>query len=188
MDSKLHKKLQERKEKGTLRSLSSFEGMIDFISNDYLNLSQLITHESKSIIGATGSRLISGNSDLRSFVEGKLATFFNSESGLFFNSGYDANIGVFSSIPQRGDVILYDELIHASVRDGIRLSLAKKYSFKHNDVEDLKRLLERFKGCKIYVSIEGLYSMDGDISPLRKIVQESRKYGASVILDEAHSA
>ena len=189
MDQKLHKKLQDRREKGTLRSLSSFDGMIDFASNDYLGFSKNELLKSKKLeTGATGSRLISGNSNFIEEAENDLAVFFGSEAGLCFNSGYDANIGVFSSIPQRGDVVLHDEFIHASVRDGLRLSHAKSYSFKHNDVHDLKRLLEQNKAQTVYVAVEGLYSMHGDLCPLYEMIQLAEEHKAHIILDEAHSA
>ena len=189
MDKKLHKKIQDRREKGTLRSLSSFDGKIDFASNDYLGFSKNKVLQSKrEEEGATGSRLISGNDRYIEDVEAKLAYFFGADAGLCFNSGYDANIGVFSSVPQRGDVVLYDEFIHASARDGIRLSLAKSYGFKHNNLEDLKRLLELNKSQTVYIAVESLYSMHGDLCPLQELVQLADEYEAYLILDEAHSA
>lgn len=189
MNEKLLKKLRNREEKGTKRSLSSFEGMIDLHSNDYLGFSGVdfeIRKESDK--GATGSRLISGNNERLEELESQIASFFNYEAGLFFNSGYDANLGVFSSIPQRGDVVLYDEHVHASIRDGIRLSFADSYSFRHNDIEHLESRLKSVKADNIYIAIEGLYSMNGDIVPLKDIDRIAHKYGALVILDEAHSA
>lgn len=189
MDEKLYKKLKDRREKGTLRSLSSSEGMIDFASNDYLGFSRdKIGDPGSHGRGATGSRLISGNSKYIEEIEQELADFFDAEAGLCFNSGYDANIGIVGSIPQRGDVILYDEFIHASARDGIRLSHAKAYAFKHNDLVDLKRLIQANSDSTVYILIESLYSMHGDFCPLRKIVQLAEKSGAYIILDEAHSA
>lgn len=189
MDEKLHKKLKQREEKGTLRSLSSFEGMIDFASNDYLGVARKESFVSEEVEqGATGSRLISGNSEKVEEVERELAEFFGSEAGLCFNSGYDANVGIFSSVPQRGDVVLYDEFIHASVRDGVRLSHAKSYSFNHNDTDDLRRLMELNKSSTIYIAVESLYSMHGDFCPLLEVIQLAEEYGAYVILDEAHTA
>jgi len=186
MDQKLLNKILKRKEEGTLRSLSSFEGMIDFFSNDYLGLAKI---ETNGVFdhGATGSRLISGTSKIVLNAEKELSNFFNSESALLFNSGYDANLGFFSAVPQRGDTIVYDELIHASVRDGIRLSFANSVSFLHNDTEDLVRKINSAKGT-IYVAIESLYSMDGDLSPLRKISKICEKHNAYLIIDEAHSS
>lgn len=192
MDQKLLDKMKKREKEGTLRSLSCFEGYIDFFSNDYLSLSKLnvfndIKGGALASFGATGSRLISGTSNVVLESEKSLASFFNSESALHFNSGFDANIGFFSSIPQRGDTIIYDEYIHASVRDGIRLSFAKSYSFSHNNPEDLERVLIKAEGS-VYVAVEGLYSMDGDLPPLRKISDLCDQYSANLIVDEAHSA
>lgn len=177
-------KLQERTRTGSERSLSLFPGFSDFFSNDYLGLSKTIQAEPHS--GSTGSRLLSGNSIEAEETEKFLAGFYGSEAALIFNSGYDANLGLFSSVPQRGDTILYDELIHASVRDGIRLSHAKAFSFNHNDTEDLKRKLERSEGT-VFVAVESLYSMDGDLSPLKEIAAICRHFNALLIVDEAHS-
>jgi len=150
---KLKSKLDTRQEANALRYLGKQNGLIDFSSNDYLGFSKSETifnasHDflvGHNIIqnGATGSRLLSGNHALYPIIENMLSNFHNSESALIFNSGYDANVGFFSSIPQRGDVILYDEYIHASIRDGISMSHAKAYKFKHNDLEDLEKLVLR---------------------------------------------
>lgn len=189
MNEKLLKKLRDRKEKGTLRSLSSFEGMVDLVSNDYLGFASYDTVLSgDSDNGATGSRLISGNRSRTEELEQKIARKFGFETGLFFNSGYDANIGVFSAIPQRGDVVLYDEFVHASIRDGIRLSFAESFSFRHNDLVHLEERLRNCSGDNIYIAVEGLYSMNGDLCPLKALNELALKYGARIILDEAHSA
>lgn len=157
---------------------------MDFWSNDYLGLAQVVhTIEMK---GSTGSRLISGNSKVVESIESKMADHFQSEAALIFNSGYDANVGLFSSLPQKGDTILYDELVHASVRDGIRLSFANSFSFKHNDPADLEKKLKKAAGT-IFVAVESLYSMDGDIAPLVEINRLCGEYGALLIVDEAHS-
>ena len=187
MDQKLLKKLEKRKEEGTLRSLSRFEGFSDFYSNDYFGLSHIPTKEKSTVFGSTGSRLISGNSSEAEECEQVLAEFFGTESALVFNSGYDANVGFFSSVPQRGDTILYDEAIHASIRDGIRLSNASSFSFRHNDPEDLKNRLKKSSGT-VYIAVEGLYSMDGDIAPLELMADIAVEHGACLIVDEAHSA
>jgi 8-amino-7-oxononanoate synthase len=181
---KFQRNLQDRKEKGSLRSLLSFDKHIDFWSNDYLGLAR-IPH-SIELTGSTGSRLISGNSKVVEEVERQIATHFESESALIFNSGYDANLGLFSSLPQKGDTIIYDEFVHASVRDGIRLSFAGSFSFKHNDVEDLKKKFQKAEGT-IFVAVESLYSMDGDLAPLIEINQLCNEYDALLIVDEAHS-
>ncbi len=187
MDQKLQDKLNKRIEEGTLRSLSSFEGFIDFYSNDYLGFSKIkYKTRNASKYGSTGSRLISGTSNESLKAEVFLADFFNSESSLIFNSGYDANLGFFSSVPQRGDLVFYDEYIHASIRDGLRLSFSTSNSFNHNNLVDLELKLSKVNGVK-YVVIESLYSMDGDIAPLLEIVELCNKYGAYLIVDEAHS-
>jgi 8-amino-7-oxononanoate synthase len=169
-----------------LRSLSHFDGFVDFYSNDYLGSARFV-RGGQSMSGSTGSRLISGNSQVIESSEANLADFFGTESGLMFNSGYDANLGLFSSVPQRGDTVVYDEFIHASIRDGIRLSLANSISFKHNNLEDLTSKISRAKGV-VYVAIEGLYSMDGDLAPVKEIVDLCKRTNAYLIIDEAHSA
>jgi 8-amino-7-oxononanoate synthase len=136
--------------------------------------------------GATGSRLLSGNSRLIEEVEDKLASIFESEAALILNSGYTANLAIFSSLAQRNDTILYDELAHASIKDGARLSLAKRFSFRHNDLNDLESKLKMANG-NVYVAVESVYSMDGDECPLIELVALTTKYGASLVLDEAHS-
>ena len=185
MKARFLQKLQERKDKGSLRSLSLFEGMVDFYSNDYLGMAK--TEVQPAIYaGSTGSRLISGNSKEAEETERFLAAFFESEAALIFNSGYDANVGLFSSVPQKGDTVLYDELIHASVRDGIRLSHAKAYSFRHNDLADLAKKFKQAEGS-VFVAVESLYSMDGDLAPLAELVDWCEQTGAYLIVDEAHA-
>lgn len=184
--------LEKRKQLGSFRSLSLFKDYIDFYSNDYLGLSTSVVNQkttagSDSTKGSTGSRLISGNSKEAMACEAFLSEYFESESALVFNSGYDANLGLFSSVPQKGDTIIYDSLIHASIRDGIRLSHAKSYSFVHNDLEDLDKKLQLKEGTT-YVVVESLYSMDGDLCPLDTILKVCEKHHALLIVDEAHAA
>lgn len=181
------KKLNERIENGSLRSLFSFPELTDFYSNDYLGIAKESTEKTVRLSGSTGSRLISGNSKEAIDCEKFIQSHFQSESCLIYNSGYDANLGIFSSLPQKGDTILYDQYIHASVRDGIRLSFAKSYSFRHNDTEDLEKRLKNAEGT-VFVAIEGLYSMDGDLSPVESILNLCEQYNALLIVDEAHSA
>jgi 8-amino-7-oxononanoate synthase len=188
MDAKLLDKLSKRKKEGTFRSLTLVNSSIDFFSNDYLGLAREYSHEKSlvELIGATGSRLLSGNSTEAVNCERFLANHFNVESSLVFNSGYSANLALLSSIPQRGDTILYDELVHASIRDGIRLSFANAVSFKHNDLTDLNTKLNASNGV-VYVVVESLYSMNGDRSPLKEVVEICSNYSAFLIVDEAHS-
>ena len=187
MDRKLLSKLEKRKEEGAFRQLSLVENQIDFFSNDYLGLAreQELIPTSK-LSGATGSRLLSGNSIEADTCETQLAEFYKAESALVFSSGYDANLAFFSSIPQRGDTIIYDELVHASIRDGIRLSFANSFSFHHNDLNDLEKQLQSAKGT-IYLVVESLYSMDGDMAPMKSIIELAEKFNAFVIVDEAHA-
>ena len=146
LEERLAQKLDHRKKTNSFRQLQCQSESIDFCSNDYLGLAkeskilQGITNSctSHTPFGSTGSRLISGNSSQYQSVEEYLSIFHKGESALIFNSGYDANVGFFSTIPQRGATILYDELCHASIRDGIRLSLAKSHSFPHNDLSALR--------------------------------------------------
>jgi 8-amino-7-oxononanoate synthase len=196
LEKSLSEKLEFLKTENQLRQLSAEVAAIDFSSNDYLGLARsedlfkIISEKSKNCVrgknGATGSRLLSGNDIYVQEVESKLATIFNSEAALIFNSGYSANQAVLSSLPQRGDTILYDELAHACIKDGARLSLASRFSFKHNDVDDLEKKLKKSKG-KIFIAVEAIYSMDGDHCPLKEIVNVAQNYEASILLDEAHS-
>jgi len=192
LPNKLNEKLQKRKDENAFRVLSDFNGLkdsnsywIDFFSNDYLGLAR-IAFDDLGTTGSTGSRLLSGNSRFAENLEQKLASFYQTEAGLIFNSGFDANLGVFSTIPQRGDTILYDELCHASIRDGIRLSNAQSFSFKHNNLEHLQQRLQNTTG-DVYVAVESIYSMDGDESPLLKISELCQQFNAKLIVDEAHS-
>lgn len=190
------RQLQKRQQDNSLRSLKTTSNLVDFTSNDYLGLarslelSENIVNKVNSLKlrnnGAAGSRLLSGNSAYTEEVEHKLSEIFNSEAALIFNSGYAANLGTLSSLPQRGDTIIYDELAHASIKDGARLSLAERFSFKHNDLTDLEQKLKRSKG-KIFIAVESIYSMDGDACPLAELTALADKYEANIILDEAHS-
>ncbi len=192
----LQKLLEEKKNKDSYRQLKSIRQPIDFSSNDYLGLArsgelfEAVKRETEKIKspynGSTGSRLLSGNSALAEELEKKLAFIFHSQKTLLFNSGYTANLAVLSSLPRRGDTILYDELAHACIKDGARLSLASRFSFRHNDLHDLEEKIKRSKG-NIFVAVESIYSMDGDECPLEELVALTATYGATIILDEAHS-
>jgi len=192
-DDFLDKKLQERIQANALRSLIATKNKIDFCSNDYLGivknkciekcLSAYLSH------GSTGSRLLSGNYKLIEDTEKAIAEFHNAGAGLIFNSGYDANTGLLSCVPQKNDTIIYDKLSHASLRDGIRLSFATSFSFLHNDLEDLEKKLaaETINCQQIFVVTESVFSMDGDFAPLKEIVELCDKYKAALIVDEAHA-
>lgn len=183
--TKLKKKLSEREKNKTLRKLINTSGLVDFCSNDYLGFAKKHT-PSQLEMGGTGSRLISGNSPIHLQVEKEIAHFHNSEAALIFNSGYDANLGFFSCIPQKGDTIIYDQLCHASIRDGIRLGVARSFAFKHNDTRHLEEKLNHARG-QTFVIVESVYSMDGDFSPLKAIASLCGKYDAKLVIDEAHA-
>lgn len=195
----LSDKLLHRKEAGLLRELPEISGLIDFASNDYLGLSKnkdLYYAAHRYIIsnnyianGATGSRLITGNTVLYNKTEEYIAQFHSAESALLFNSGYDANIGFFSAVPQKGDIILYDAYIHASIRDGIKLSNAQSYKFPHNNLQALKTLIERHlaKATEVYVVTESVFSMDGDSPDMKVLSEYADTYGIRLVIDEAHT-
>ena len=195
----LTEKLETRKQQHALRQLPAFNNLIDFSSNDYIGFakSELLFHEAHNYLiangflqnGATGSRLISGNHLLYAEAENFIAHFHQSETALIFNSGYDANVGFFSAVPQRNDFILYDELSHASIRDGIKMSHAKSYKFGHNDPENLETLILKYQsaGNEIYIATESVFSMDGDSPNLDQFAALSEKYNCRLVVDEAHA-
>ncbi|TPE44414.1 aminotransferase class I/II-fold pyridoxal phosphate-dependent enzyme [Pontibacter mangrovi] len=194
--NKLQQKLAERAAQGNLRALKTTSGLTDFCSNDYLGLARseklraLIHKEEEKYkhlpLGATGSRLLSGNHPLFEELEGMITRYHHAEAALLFNSGYSANMGLLSALPQRGDTVLYDEASHASMKDGLRLSFAKSYAFRHNSVEDLRQKLEKTTG-QVYVLVESVYSMDGDQAPLRELAHVCNAHQAALIVDEAHA-
>ena len=189
-------RLEERRETGLMRSLVDKGHLVDFCSNDYLGLAradafkQLIQQKLQKLemvnIGSTGSRLISGNLTYTEQLEQKIADFHEAETGLLFNSGYDANVGVFASLARRGDTVITDELIHASIIDGVRLTHAKRLRFRHNNLSDLEKKLRLAEG-NIFVGVESVYSMDGDVAPLKQIAALCEQYNAHLIVDEAHA-
>jgi 8-amino-7-oxononanoate synthase len=195
IDDKLQETLDKRIEASLFRSLQVNENLIDFCSNDYLSFARSekiknsVSQKLEAVnyfSGSTGSRSISGNTLFAEDLEKRIAAFHNGEAGLIFNSGYDANVGLFSCIASKGDTLICDELIHASIIDGCRLSRATRYKFAHNDLIDLEKKLQFATGT-IFVAIESVYSMDGDQSPLLQISELCTKYHANLIVDEAHA-
>lgn len=203
LPKKLQQKLDNRNANNVLRQLGEQSNLVDFSSNDYIGFSKnetlfkdthnyLVEHKLTQN-GATGSRLLTGNHTLYSTVEKYIAKTHNSETALLFNSGYDANIGFFSSVPQRGDIIFYDEYIHASIRDGITMSNAKSYKFKHNNLEHLKSLTQRHSKLdsashqNIYIVTESVFSMDGDTPDLKALADFCTTNNYYLIIDEAHA-
>jgi 8-amino-7-oxononanoate synthase len=197
----LHRRLKERNEKGLLRKLSAENGLIDFSSNDYLGFArsevlsssiELEIKKRKGRSGSTGSRLLTGNTGYCEVLEKSIAQYHNAEAGLIFNSGYDANLGLISAVGKQNDLILYDELSHASIYDGVRLSKADSFPFRHNDLLHLEERLKFFKSnhngtSNCFVIVESVYSMDGDFSPLKEIASLCSEYNASLVVDEAHA-
>lgn len=200
--------LEERREKNLLRVLrpASFrkEGKIyfkdkeyfDFSSNDYLGLAghPKLKEASKKAIEELGtsssaSRLLSGDLEIHHELEDKVALFKGKESALVFNSGYQANVGIISSLCKEGDVIFSDKLNHASIIDGILLSRAKSFRFIHNDLNHLESLLKKEAGKfrERLIVTETIFSMDGDRAPLKEMVSLKEKYGCKIMVDEAHA-
>src|SRR5262245_48543538 len=177
----------------TWRTLQSPSG-IDLCSNDYLALSghpllkeKMIEAVRQEGCGSTGSRLLRGERDCFGEVERRFAAFKRTERSLYFSSGYLANLAVFTTFPEPGDVIFSDERNHASLIDGIRLSSAARVVFPHNDVETLTRLLTEHDGGRTFIVTESLFSMDGDLAPLAAYAALCRSSGSALIVDEAHA-
>lgn len=195
----LQQKIEQRKQGNSFRVLPEPNNLIDFASNDYLGFSkseaifqqthQYLLHHRIIQNGATGSRLLSGNHALYKELEEHIARFHDTEMALVFNSGYDANLGFFSSVPQRNDFILYDEYSHASIRDGIRISNARAFKFEHNNLDELEALVLKYKSenSDIYIVTESVFSMDGDSPDLERLAIISEQHGCFLVIDEAHA-
>ena len=196
IDSRMRAFLEERKTQSLYRQLSSSKQAIDFSSNDYLGLSKsqdLLEHAEKlrrenfgNQVGSTGSRLLNGHHAFIDLLEEKIADFHNAESALVFNSGYSANSGLLSTVTRKGDLILCDESVHASILEGIKLSKADSQSFKHNSVKDLSNKIPEAEKS-VFVVTESVFSMDGSESPLTEMASVCKKQGAQLIVDEAHA-
>ncbi|NND63299.1 MAG: pyridoxal phosphate-dependent aminotransferase family protein [Flavobacteriaceae bacterium] len=200
---KLSEKLTKRKDNDAFRSLKNFKGEHDFASNDYLGFSYSseIAETAKKLLNeykleqnnATGSRLLTGNHELYPVAESRISNIHNAEAALIYNSGYMANVGFFGCVPQKDDLVFYDELCHASIREGIRLSPAKAYKFGHNDFKDLKEKLIRLtaggdsQSREVYVVTETVFSMDGDSPDLKKLMELQNEFSFRLVLDEAHA-
>ena len=184
-------KLDERKSVVAFRLLKKRGEQIDFFSNDYLGIASkdfsiqpepLNQHQRN---GSTGSRLLAGHSEEAEMLEDWIREAFNADAALVFNSGFDANLGLLSTLPGRNDTVFYDSLVHASLREGIRLSPCNAYSFKHNDPEDLRKKSSLAKGI-VYVVVETVYSMDGDEPDLSAFITVCKEFGWHLVVDEAH--
>ncbi len=204
----LEEELKEIKKNGLwrqLRVVDPFHDVINFCSNNYLGLTNdprviegAIAATQKYGAGSGAARLISGNFDLCEELELGLAKFKGTETALLFNSGYHANIGAIPALAGEGDVIFSDELNHASLIDGCRLSRAEKIVYRHHDLNHLEELLkiplplrERVAGGRVrgsrFIITEAIFSMEGDVCPLADLLKLAEKYDAIVYLDEAHA-
>lgn len=184
---KFSDELRSLKNQKLLRSVDKNIDGIDFYSNDYLGLSLQPFDLGNIPLGATGSRLISGNYPALEELESFLAQHHHAEAALVFPSGYQANVGFFQAISSKEDLFVFDEQIHASIRDGMRLAFASRKSFSHNNLVDLENKLKEAKAKHVYVIVESLYSMSGEIAPLDEIISLCERYRAFLIVDEAHS-
>lgn len=184
--------------RGRHRTLAAAVGA-DFASNDYLGLAS--SHELHAAaqaalarevpIGSGGSRLLRGNQREHEALEAEAAAFFKAESALFFGSGFMANVAIFSTLPQRGDLIVHDELIHASVHDGTRASKAERAQARHNDAQAFEDAIKDWRSAggtgTPWIAVESLYSMDGDRAPLADLIEIAGRHGAMLVIDEAHA-
>lgn len=190
----IEKKLNDIKSKHLFRSLTLTPSLVDFASNDYLGFAKnallqkhiLKKMQEVSSIGSTGSRLLTGNSLYFIETEKIISDFHQSETAVLCSSGYQANLSLFSSLPKDW-IILYDEFIHASIRDGLRLRSGCSYKFQHQNLQQLSDLLQKYSIRKIVVAVEGIYSTTGTITNLKRLFELSEKTSCEIVLDEAHS-
>ncbi|MBT2572364.1 8-amino-7-oxononanoate synthase [Bacillus sp. ISL-51] len=198
-DSWLSRRLDMTKEAGLYRTLRTREPVLRsqmiWASNDYLGLAndeRLISSAKTALdqfgAGSSGSRLTTGNTVWHEKLERKIADFKQTEAALLFSSGYLANIGVLSTLPEKGDVILSDQFNHASLIDGCRLSKADTIVYRHIDMGDLKEKLAAVQDYeRRFIVTDGVFSMDGTIAPLDRIISLAKRYEAFVIVDDAHA-
>jgi 8-amino-7-oxononanoate synthase len=192
----LRQGLRALEERNQLRTLAEIHG-VNLCSNDYLGLAEcpalkqalMDSLQNASRVGGTGSRLLSGHTEAWRELEEEFAKFAGSESALFFTTGYAANVGLLSAVLGKNDVVFSDALNHASLIDGMRLSRARKIIYPHLDLVALEESLRQESqsaGRKIIVT-ESVFSMDGQIAPLKRILELAEKYGTALIVDEAHA-
>ncbi|ACP26270.1 8-amino-7-oxononanoate synthase BioF [Sinorhizobium fredii NGR234] len=184
--------------KGRRRALVG-QGGLDFTSNDYLGLANsprlkaaIVSALERGVpVGAGGSRLLRGNHPEHEALEAEAAEFFGSDRVLFFGSGYAANVALFSTLPQRDDIIVHDALIHASAHEGIAASKATAVAARHNDVEAFADAIRRWRSAggtgHPWIAVESLYSMDGDRAPLVELAMLAEQHDGFLVIDEAHA-
>ncbi|SHI09710.1 8-amino-7-oxononanoate synthase [Bradyrhizobium erythrophlei] len=190
--------LRELADRGRLRSLRERSG-IDFTSNDYLGLAESaeLRHAAADAVargvpvGAGGSRLLRGNHPEHEALETEAAAHFGAETALYFGGGYVANLAIFSTLPQTGDLIVHDELVHASVHEGLRRTRAEFVGVPHNNVDAFDAAIVRWRKAggtgRPWLSVESLYSMDGDSPNLVELLAVADRHEAMVVIDEAHA-
>src|SRR5581483_2928558 len=190
--------LRALKDDARLRDLRP-RGGIDFSSNDYLALASCprmrgaisIAVESGTPIGAGGSRLLRGNCAEHEELELDAAEFFGAEAAIFFASGYVANFAILTTLPQKGDLLVLDQLVHASIHEGARAGRARFRFFAHNDPNSVEEVIRRFRSeggtGRIWIVAESLYSMDGDFAPLEALVEVADRHDGFLMVDEAHA-
>lgn len=193
--SRFQKKLAQLKSQNRLRSLK-FPSGVDLSSNDYLGFKDhpilkqaaLNAIENGMPLGSGGSRLLRGHTEEHQNLEDFAAKHYGCGKALYFANGFLANYSLLTTLPQRHDVVLYDALVHASVRDGIQAGTAKSVKIPHNDLNEFESALKRFRdGAEtIWIAVESVYSMDGDFAPLQELHALAETYGAMLIIDEAH--
>ena len=198
MHEKLERNLLELAGLGRLRALHVPSG-IDFTSNDYLGLAESDVLRQAAVdaltrgvpVGSGGSRLLRGNHPEHEALESEAAAYFGAESALYFGSGYVANFAIFSTLPQRGDLIVHDELIHASVHEGLRRGRAEFVAVPHNNIDAFDAAIVRWRAAggkgRPWLSVESLYSMDGDSPNLAELFAVANRHDAMVVIDEAHA-
>ena len=181
-----------------LRRLQPRTGL-DFSSNDYLGLARaqrlrnaVAAALARGVsIGSGGSRLLRGNDPEHEALEAEAAAFFGSEAALFFSSGYAANAALLSTLPQRGDLIVHDALIHASAHEGMRLARAESVATPHNDAGAVDQAIAEWRRRggtgRAWIAVESLYSMDGDRAPLADLAAVAARHAAMLLIDEAHA-
>lgn len=194
----IQKHLRDLDNKDRLRSLRERAG-VDFTSNDYLGLAEseeLRSAAAEAIargvpVGAGGSRLLRGNHFEHQALESEAAGYFGAEAALYFGAGYTANVAIFSTLPQRDDIVFYDELVHASVHEGMRQGRVERSSIPHNDIEALEMRLRQWRkagGCgRPWIAVESVYSMDGDSPYLGDLIAIADRHDATLVIDEAHA-
>lgn len=188
--------LEELRRRGLFRTLAPAAG-IDFTSNDYLGLSHhpalraaVIDALQSAPVGASASRLLRGHAGAHAELEQSAAEFFGTQKALFFGSGFAANFALFSTLLTRHDAVVFDEHIHASVKEGIHAAAAKRFRARHNDVQSFDDALRRARGSdarRLMIAVESVYSMDGDLAPLSELAQLARVHDAVLVIDEAHA-